>query len=336
MSFKNAYIRLTLFYVLIIMIISISFSVVLFKISELELNRGLEKQNVLLQSLPGLKIIQNPSESSEQIRITQLQESSDRIRLNLIYFNFLILILSTMASYFFAKKTLLPIEEAMEVKDAFTADASHELRTPLTVLRTEIEVGLRDKNLDLKEAKKLLSSNLEEIERLQSLSSALLEITKLDREQDFEFKKISLKPILVDSIEKVKKLSEKKSIKIVSKLQNFNIKGDEDSLMQLFLIIFDNAIKYSHEKSKVNITMRKSKKNIIIEIQDHGIGIAPEELSHIFDRFFRADSSRSKGKVSGFGLGLSIAQRIVKIHKGTIKAESKLGKGSKFIIKFPI
>jgi len=314
------------------MFISVGFSLAMYNLSSHELDRGLGHQASQFCDLTG-KCLDSPQNIFEQLRHDQIQESDDRLRLNLIYFNLFILIFSAIGSYFFAKKSLEPIEKAMEAQNHFTADASHELRTPLTALRSEIEVALRDKNLTLPQSKKLLGSNLEEINKLESLSSALL---KLAREQDSSaknFGKISLEEIIIDAYEKVAPLADKKSVEFKNELIDIPVDGDRQSLTELFVILLDNAIKYSPAGSRIEITIKQYNNKAIICVSDHGVGIKASDLPYIFNRFYRADSSRSKDKVDGFGLGLSIAKHIVELHHGTISVESRLGHGSIFTVK---
>jgi signal transduction histidine kinase len=234
-----------------------------------------------------------------------------------------------------ARLTLKPIEEAMETQNRFTADASHELRTPLTAMRTEIEVALRDRELGLNESKKLFESNLEEIGKLESLSSALLKLAK-NGDTKLALEKVNLAEIITEAYEKVEREAEKKSIMIdfdANKYGDLEINGDRLSLTELFVILLDNAIKYSSEKSKISINIEKDHDKTIIRVKDHGVGINHSDLPYIFNRFYRADSSRSKEKVSGYGLGLSIAKQIVELHSGNITVVSKPGKGTEFTVK---
>jgi len=335
MHFKIAYLKLTLFYVLIVMVISVGFSVAIYQISSEELGRGLGRQTGILRDFPmNAPTSRNPIiQDLENIRLQQLEESSNHLQRNLIYFNLLILILSFIISYFLAKRTLKPIEEAMEAQNRFTADASHELKTPLTAMRTEIEVSLRDKGLKISDAKKLLGSNLEEIAKLESLSSALLKLTKLEEEIKLEFKELALSEIITEAFEKVESLAADKNIEFETKFKEVPVRGDRQSLVELFVILLDNAIKYSPKKSKISINIKQEKKYATVSIKDRGIGIKASDLPHIFERFYRADQSRSKEKTDGYGLGLSIAKRIVELHDGEISAKSSPGKGSEFIVK---
>ncbi|MCX6810403.1 MAG: HAMP domain-containing sensor histidine kinase [Candidatus Berkelbacteria bacterium] len=333
MKFTAAITKLTVFYVLIVMFISIGFSVAIFQISSNEIDRGLNRQNIMLQNLPP----RNDShllDDFANLRVQQLNDSNNHLRTNLIYFNLLILILSTFASYFFARWTLRPLEEAIEEQNRFTADASHELKTPLAAMRSEIEVSLRDKSSSLAESKRLLNSNLEEIEKLETLSGALLKLAKLDETNKLEFEALNLDEIIVEAYEKVEGLAKKKSIDIDAKLVSARILGDKPSLTELFVILLDNAIKYSPSGSKIKVKLTSDGKHSEASIKDHGVGIKSSELPHIFDRFYRADQSRNKEKAEGYGLGLSIAKRIVDLHSGKILAISIPGKGTEFIVKF--
>jgi len=164
---KSPYLRLTLFYVLIVMTISMLFSFVIFNLSSKELDSGLGRQSRVIWNIGQNNGMMTPFSDIDQIRQNQLSESEDNLRDNLIYWNLIILILSSFLSYFLAKSSMRPIEDALYSQNCFTADASHELRTPLTAMKTEVEVALRDKEMSLADAKKLLESNLEEIEKLE-------------------------------------------------------------------------------------------------------------------------------------------------------------------------
>lgn len=333
-KFNAAYLKLTTFYVLIVMTISISFSVVLYNISLSELGKGLGRQTGILKDLTKKESLVQQFQDLELIRQNQLEESNDHLRLNLIYFNLLILLLSSISSYFLARKTLEPIEEAVDAQSHFTADASHELRTPLTAMKTGIEVSLRDKKFTLAAAKTLLESNLEEIEKLESLSNALLKLARFQESDKKNFDKVFLEEVVVESYEKVESLARKKGITFSPEITKMTVVGDRQSLVELFVILFENAIKYSNSGTKVKIVMQKDGPHSIVRVIDSGIGIKASDLPHIFNRFYRADTSRSKLKADGYGLGLSIAKQIVDIHGASINVKSVPNKGSEFIIKF--
>jgi signal transduction histidine kinase len=216
----------------------------------------------------------------------------------------------------------------------FIGNASHELRTPLTSLKTEIEVALRDQKMTTAEARKLLKSNLEDVDSMQRLSNYLLELNRYENSEiKLETKKIELSGIIQKSIEKVKPVADKQKIKIKKTLVKVYVKGNEDALIELSKILIENAIKYSSPGKSIEI---KTKKNGIFEVKDNGIGIAEKDVPYIFNRFYRVEPSRSKLKVDGYGLGLSIAKSIVDKLGGKIRVVSKIEKGSTFSIQLQL
>jgi len=336
MIFRSAYLKLTAIYVLIVMVISITFSVVLYRISSSELNRGLGRQGEVLRNLPPPEFFPQSRVAIENTRIAQLEESNNHLRTNLIYFNILIFFVSGTLSYFLARRTLKPIEEMVDIQNRFTADASHELRTPLTAMKTEIEVSLRDKKLNISDAKKLLGSNLEEIGKLETLSNELLTLAKYQDIESLPFEKVNLKAVVEESLGKVEALARNKGIKFDSALSKVETKANKQSLVELVTILLENAIKYSPKNSKIAIATETRDKHAYIGVQDWGIGIKEADLPFIFNRFYRADISRSKEVMEGYGLGLSIAKKIVEKHHGKIEVESKPDQGSTFTVVLPI
>lgn len=334
--FHSAYLKLTAFYVLIVMIISVSFSLVLYRISSQEIGQGLNRQTSAIRSLPNSVHFSFSFDDLEQMRLEQLATSSNRLKLNLIYFNLLILVLSSGASYFLAKRTLRPIEEMVDAQNRFTADASHELRTPLTAMKTEIEISMRDKSLSVSDVRQLLGSNLEEIGKLEYLSGALLKLARFKDDLKKDFRPVEIAEVIKEATEKASKLANEKSISIEGKVKKLQVLGDRQSLVELLIILLDNAIKYSPEKSTISIEAFTKDKQVVMTVTDEGQGIKASDLPHIFDRFYRADTSRNKEKIAGYGLGLAIAKQIVELHGGTISAESHPGQGSVFTIKIPL
>jgi len=335
MTFKSASIKLTAAYLLIVMIISISFSVILYRISSLEIGRGLSRQGRILEQIPNDRIPE-PFQNLEKIRQEQLIESNRHLKTNLIYFNLIIFILAGAVSYYLARRTLRPIEEMMDLQNRFTADASHELRTPLTAMKTEIEVALRDKKTKLSDIKKLLKSNLEEINKLEVLSNSLLKLANYENNKRSLLSKISLKDSIKEAYQEISPIAKQREIKFILHLKEAFVKGEASNMTEVFKILFDNAIKYSPKNSKVFVNLITHSNYAEIKVKDEGIGIKATDLPYIFNRFYRADVSRSKEKVSGYGLGLAIAKKIIEDHKGTITAESKPDHGSTFTIRLPL
>lgn len=332
--FKSATVKLTAWYTLIIMLVSIFFSIVLYGGATHEFDRAARREALFFDRAP-MPFSVNVDEFND-FRVQQLRDAKRNIARNLVGFNVVILLLGGGASYLLARKTLKPIEEALEAQNRFTADASHELRTPLTSMKTEIEVALRDKNFNTEEAKKVLKSSLEEVGRLEKLSSGLLTLASNgDKLHEHSFQKVSLKKIVEEAQFKMEKRAKEKQIVLESKGDNVYVLGDEWSLMEAVCILLDNAIKFSNEKSRITITSNQAGQHATLQVQDFGVGIDKMHLPHIFERFYRADASREKNSDGGYGLGLSIAKKIVDAHHGAISVQSELGSGTIFTVKIP-
>jgi heavy metal sensor kinase len=228
------------------------------------------------------------------------------------------------------------LQKSFEQTKQFSVSASHELRTPLTILRGEIEVALKS-NKTPEEYVSTLKSLLDEVVRMSSIIDSLFNLTKSDAGQtDVHFEIINLDTLVMELYEDSEHLAKNKNISILlNKMDEVKIRGDKVKLRQLFLNLIDNAIKYNNEFGKVEISLYKENKTAIFVITDTGIGIPKESINKIFERFYRVDKARSR-ELGGSGLGLAIAKWIVDLHKGTIEVNSELGKGSTFIIKFPI
>lgn len=336
--FRKTSLRLTALYLTIIMFISLAFSVSIYQVSVRELDKGLKHQRETL--VIGLRKIDIRTLDSQRLLITtpaeMLNESKANLILNLLMVNLTILVGGGFLSYYLARRTLKPIEDAHEAQKRFTSDASHELRTPIAVMQTEIEVSLMDKNLTLADAKKQLSSNLEELGHLTSLSEGLLRLARLE-DNELVKKQVDLKSILDSAIGRVGPRAEKKSITIIVKNEaKQKFLADRSSIEEAVVIILDNAIKYSPKESTVEISNAKDQQNIKIAIKDQGPGIDKADLPHIFERFYRSNKARSKDVDNSYGLGLSIAKKIVDIHGGKICVDSKPDHGSTFTIIVPI
>lgn len=332
--FQKARIKLTAWYLLIITLVCFSLSVVIFRIQMSEVNRFAKAQRTRIerQFPPGIFLPLKPPTIDPDL----IAETEKRILINLIILNGIIIVFSGGFGYLLAGKTLMPIKEVLEEQDRFISDSSHELRTPLTSLKSAMEVALMDKKLSLVDAKKLIKENIEDVNRLQNLSDSLIKLSKnKEQKNNLTIEKISISKLINFSIEKIKPQAEHKGIIIKKKIQNYKIEGDQEKLNSLLDILLDNAIKYSLPNKIIQVKTVKPGKNISISVKDHGQGISKKDLPFVFDRFYRANSSRTGSTTPGFGLGLSIAKMIVENHHGSIKVESRLGKGSTFTVTLP-
>ncbi|PJE67815.1 hypothetical protein COU95_00220 [Candidatus Shapirobacteria bacterium CG10_big_fil_rev_8_21_14_0_10_40_9] len=331
--FKSARLKLTGWYLVIIMTISLTFSAVIYKGVTFEFGRRLniiERRLIFEERIPRSPIGPQP------FFIEDLEEARKRVLFILFYANGAILIFSGLAGYLLAGKTLRPIERTLEEQKRFVADASHEMRTPLTALKTSMEVALRDKKISLSGAKKVIKSNLEDIDGLQTLSNNLLSLANYQSNgQSLVFGSVEMAEVVKSAYRKILPLAKKKGIEINLKVKKQKVKGNKESLEQMMLIFLDNAVKYTPRGGQVWVETKQDRRNLIIKIKDNGIGISQKDIPHVFERFYRVDQSRSKDNVAGFGLGLSLAKRIIEIHKGTVKVSSVLGKGTTFTVLIP-
>jgi signal transduction histidine kinase len=313
--YQSATLKLTGWYIIILMSISLVFSVAIYEIGVHEVGVRLEKfQSGLLQNRTNTPVIM----PSNDLRSEQTNEASRNIITNLIYINLIILSVGAASGYFFARRTLRPVEKAHEAQSRFTSDASHELRTPLSVMKAEIEVSLRDDTLTKQEYKEVLKSNLEEVEKLSKLSEMLLVLSKLDHKK-LTKKRLDMVPLAKNAIKQFKQ--PKKRITLTGRMNAF-VFGNEASIQQLMIILIDNALKYSPANSTVAIRVFEHNQTMSFEVTNAGIGINEQALPHIFTRFYRGDSSRTGGEQKGFGLGLSIAKQVADLHNGEITASS--------------
>jgi signal transduction histidine kinase len=247
------------------------------------------------------------------------------------------LIVSIFVGLFLANRALIPIQRSWEKQSQFVADASHELRTPLSVIQTHLELLFRHPSNTIEQESETIFKSLSEVKRVNKLVEELLTLARSDsNEKLINPALISIHELLRFIIEQFEPIASMKDIRIEDSIDdNLQYFGDKQRIHQLFVILLDNALKFTPSAGVVRIICKKESHFIRITIQDSGIGISDEDLPHIFDRFYRSDKGRTRS-TGGTGLGLSIAKWIVDAHHGHIHVESSLKKGTKFIIKFPI
>lgn len=317
------------------MVISLVFSVGIYRVSSQELGRTIvNKQGPverIIRTRDAAAIIEFRAELQQAVA-----DAEARLKTNLLLLNTLIFVAGGLLSYVLARRTLKPIEQAHHAQSRFTADASHELRTPITAMRAETELALTEPKLTLKQAKQQLVSNLEELDKLTALSNGLLSLARLDN-NGLKTSSVNLSAIVDTAIERVKPLAEAKNQLIKKpKISKITIMADKALLVDAVVTLLDNAVKYSPKKSQITVTVKTQSKTVNINIKDQGVGIKASDLPHIFDRFYRADQSRNKTQIAGYGIGLSIAAATLQAHGGKITAVSTPGKGSTFTIQFPL
>lgn len=261
----------------------------------------------------------------------------NQFKLILFLLNVVLLLLVPLSAWLLTGRSLKPIEEAHLREKQFVANAAHDLRTPLTIMNGEMEIALQ-KLRKPKEYQEVIISSKEEVKQLISLVEDLLFLARQDASNQVTMIHIDVIDVLTEVVAQYLPLAKLKSIHIDTRLpdESITIQGNRNMLYQLFSNLVDNAIKYTPKgvNKHVVITVKKIDGKVVVSIADDGIGIPADDQKKIFDRFYRVDSSRSQ--IKGYGLGLSISQAIVHIHKGTILLASKPNHGTTFTVELPI
>ncbi|MEY8462462.1 sensor histidine kinase [Streptococcus merionis] len=289
-----------------------------------------------------LVVVRVPDEISESVEyavaltnITQLKALNSNNNKIIVLIMLSFWLLSIVASYWLTIITIKPIKEMLEKQKAFVENASHELRTPLAVLQNRLESLFRKPDTTILEEFESIASSLDEVRNMRLLTSNLLNLARRDGELkvvsqvvepeffDTTFNNFSL---IADENQK-----QFKSQNLVRK----SIQTDSALLKQVMTIIFDNAVKYTGEDGEIKITSKIRERQLVVSVEDNGLGISDENKKKIFDRFYRVDKARTRQN-GGFGLGLSLAKQIVDQLKGQILVHDRVPKGTIFELRLPI
>ena len=220
------------------------------------------------------------------------------------------------------------LDRAFQSQKDFVADASHELRGPLTVIQGNLD--LLKRNLSEEDRRESVRALEAETTRMTKIMSNLLVLAELESGQSERQEMVSLKEMLLDAGERAMHLAGSRRI-VIERQEDLRVKGDADRLEQVLRNLVDNAIRYTPEGGTITLSLFQNGDWALLKVADTGIGISPEHLPHIFDRFYRADKARSRAS-GGTGLGLAIVKGIVEQHGGRVTVTSEPGKGSTFTV----
>jgi heavy metal sensor kinase len=229
------------------------------------------------------------------------------------------------------------LEDAFKKITQFTADASHELRTPVAVMRTRTELSLR-KARSAEEYRDVIAEVLAELEKTSALIEQLMFLARADSgAETLHFSATNVSEVLREACHQGSALAEAKQIGFQEQISRDSmwIRGDASSLRRLFLILIDNAVKYTPASGQVEVSLQRNDGYAVAQVRDTGIGISETDLPNVFERFYRADKARTR-ELGGVGLGLSIGRWITEVHAGTIEVHSSPGRGSIFEVRLPI
>ena len=320
--------RLALSYLAVIMTLSLVFSVIIYAITSVQLNRP----------LPPSEHTQQPPELVERQFSRRLEQRNRETRgsviVSLAVLNGVMLLVGYWLSVLLARRTLEPIERSIEQQAQFVSDASHELRTPLAALLLVNEIALRKSTLTEKKARQVLGQNVAEIKKLTELSNSLLDLAKSEGVvTDPEL--VNPATLIEEMVTRFTPAAQAKRVKLV--YDNQSPTGDvplqANAVRQILAIFMDNAIKYAPPKNgEVALQARLKKNTLEFIVKDNGPGIAPGDQKHIFERFYRADAARTRTGVSGHGLGLAIAKSLADRCGYTIRIKSQPPNGAEFTL----
>jgi signal transduction histidine kinase len=240
------------------------------------------------------------------------------------------IVLAGIGGWFLAGKALAPVSEAFRRQEAFVGDASHELRTPLAVIRANAEFLANDQpgNAEVRDI-------VHETDRLSALVDGLLALARGDRtELGTSHATVDLLAIVGAACNSLRPLAADRGVELHLTGEPVAVAGDADQLRQLIVILLDNALRYTPPGGRVDVGVEAAGGRALLTVRDTGIGIEPEALPKVFDRFYRADDARNRDS-GGVGLGLSIARELVAAHGGSIGAQSEPGRGSTFTVELP-
>ncbi|AGB40792.1 PAS domain S-box [Halobacteroides halobius DSM 5150] len=264
---------------------------------------------------------------TEEIELLLPEERIFRVRLALIERE------EQAAGVVVSLRDITDIKQLEQMRKDFVSNVSHELKTPLTSIKGYVET-LMESELESGTYNSFLKVINDEAERLEHLINDILDLSKIESSDSLLKENVDMVEVVNGIIPVVEPKAQRKNIilnlDVPAKLPI--IKGNKDQLSRLMINLVDNAIKYTPSGGKVEVRSYSEDNNIVIEVEDNGIGIPQEDISRIFERFYRVNKARSR-KLGGTGLGLSIVKHIVEQHQGIIEVESELEKGTKFIVR---
>jgi len=233
-------------------------------------------------------------------------------------------------------ETLSRLENSVGQMKQFTASISHELRTPLTILRGEAEVALLEAH-SIEDYRHLLSSQLEEFDKLTRMINDLLVLAHAEAgEIRWAEQVVDLSLLAASLAEQLEPVAASKEIELKTEIiPAVRVRGDASWLERVVLNLLDNAIKFTPQRGQVLLSVSSRDGQAELRVQDKGMGIPPDALPHVFERFYRAEPSRSK-RIPGVGLGLALARWIVEKHRGRITVQSQPGEGASFTVTLPL
>jgi two-component system sensor histidine kinase CiaH len=254
--------------------------------------------------------------------VTDTHKTLRELLTTFLFVGLVMLVVIFIISLYFANRAIKPIAEAWEKQKQFVADASHELKTPIAIINANSDALLANQEETIISQKKWLGYIKAETGRMTKLINDLLYLAKTENTIVHTYSSFDLSSIATNVILSMEAIAFEKGIKLTYTLeQDIIAKSDPEQIKQVVIILLDNAIKYTNEKGCIDILLKKTKRQIVFSIQNSGKGIKKQDLPKLFDRFYRADPSRTQ-ESGGYGLGLSVAKAIMDRLDGKLYAAS--------------
>ena len=242
--------------------------------------------------------------------------------------------LAAGGGWFLAGRALVPVRQAFDRQNTFVGDASHELRTPLAVIKANAEF-LQQSQPENAEVADIVA----EADRMSALVDSLLALARGDGAGARPQERFDLGLVVETSVDTLRPLAEERRVALDVRRDgepaDLRVDGDREQIKQLMVILLDNALRYTEAGGRVAVELSRQNGSGVVAVEDTGIGIAPEAIDHVFDRFYRGDEARNRDS-GGVGLGLAIARELVSDHGGRISAQSRPGEGSRFTVELPL
>ncbi len=324
-NFKGAVIRLTAYYTLGVFCILLVFSVAVYSLFSLGVERKIEIEHEDDERSALLEVRTEPV----------LHEVTENLFDILVVSDAILLFLTLIISYLLARKTLAPLAEAYQRQKQFVADAAHELRTPLSVLKAGGEVLLEGERSSAQYRQFLVESQ-DEINRLITLSNDLLFLARNADRGMRTTAPFSFSEVCIAQCERLTAYAVQKGVTVAHQVpMEVMLMGSRDDMTRLVLNLLKNAVDYNREGGSVTLTLEKAHHEAVLRVADTGIGITHADIPHIFERFFKADAARTQKAATGSGLGLSIVQEIADAHGGVLRVTSAEGEGTTIELRVP-
>jgi len=273
-------------------------------------------------------------ESAERELVAQ---AIARLRLRVIFVDAAVFAVVGSVGFWYARRTLRPINEALENQRRFIANASHELRTPLAIMKADYEVAQRGPP-DVAELQRALDSGLEEVERMSGVVADLLTLSRIDAHEELlERRQIDICALIDATVAKLAAFAALRGVDLVREGGHGEVlaAADPERLQRALFNLVKNAVEHSRQASRVAVRAACDGERVRVQVADHGAGLTREELDHVFERFYRADDARGRAS-GGSGLGLPIALWVVEAHGGTLRLASTPGVGTTATVLLPL